>query len=145
MSRDFRYPRWQEPLAAAVLEFNPRELFVKVQTAEEAIANRFKELEFEKENQNEEELRLLSDGLSIIRGLKKDRLGSLATKKEPRKYHIYRCDKTNGYQWIASAETLEQAMADVAREHARNPHSEYRVINPNFGIVETILPSGRNS
>ena len=47
----------------------------KLQTAEEAITKRFQELEFEKDNQ--EELRLLSDGLSIIRDVKEDRLGIL--------------------------------------------------------------------
>ena len=65
---ELKYPQWQEALAAALLEFNSQQLRGKLQRAEEAITKRFQELEFEKDNQ--EELRLLSDGLSIIRDLK---------------------------------------------------------------------------
>ena len=72
---DLKYPQWQEALAAALLEFNSQQLRGKLQRAEEAITKRFQELEFEKDNQ--EELRLLSDGLSIIRDVKEDRLGIL--------------------------------------------------------------------
>jgi hypothetical protein len=72
---DLKYPQWQEALAAAILEFNPQELRGKLQRAEEAITRRFRELAFEKDNQ--EELRLLADGLSIIRDVKEDRLGIL--------------------------------------------------------------------
>ena len=61
---DLTYPQWQEPLAAAILEFNSRQLDEKIHKAEEAIANRFKELEFAQDNRHE---RLaLSDGLSIL-------------------------------------------------------------------------------
>jgi hypothetical protein len=80
-----KYPNWQQALAEAILEFDAQQLPVKVQIAEEAIANRFIELASEKESQNQEELRVLSDGLSIIRDLKKDRLGFLAAKNEPAK------------------------------------------------------------
>jgi hypothetical protein len=72
---ELKYPQWQEALAAALLEFNSQQLRGKLQRAEEAITKRFQELEFEKDNQ--EELRLLSDGLSIIRDVKEDRLGIL--------------------------------------------------------------------
>ena len=75
---DLKYPKWQEPLAAAILEFDVQRLHSKLQDANNAIAGRFKELAFEKDNQ--EELRLLADGVSILRRLKKDRLGSLAGK-----------------------------------------------------------------
>ena len=78
---DLKYPQWQKPLAAAILEFDAQHLRAKLREADEAIAGRFKELAFEKDNQ--EELRLLSDGLFILRRLKKDRLGSPATKCEP--------------------------------------------------------------
>jgi hypothetical protein len=67
------YPVWQEPLAAAILEFNPQQLPEKLQRAQEAIAKRLQELRFAESN--EHELRLLFDGLSIIRGVKQDRLG----------------------------------------------------------------------
>ena len=72
---ELKYPQWQEALAAALLEFNSQQPRGKLQRAEEAITKRFQELEFEKDNQ--EELRLLSDGLSIIRDVKEDRLGIL--------------------------------------------------------------------
>ena len=77
---DLKYPQWQEPLAAAILEFDALQLRRKLQEAKEAIADRFRELAFEKDNQ--EELRLLSDGLSILRCLKKDRLGETRAAKE---------------------------------------------------------------
>ena len=68
-----KYPQWQEPLAAAVLEFNPQQLPGKVQRAEEAISKRIDELAFEQGDQRE---RLaLFDGLSILQSVKKGRLG----------------------------------------------------------------------
>jgi hypothetical protein len=72
MNTDLKYPNWQEPLAAAILEFNPRKLPAKIQKAEAAITSRFQELAFEKDSR--EESRLLSDGSSILEELKKDRL-----------------------------------------------------------------------
>ena len=68
---DLKYPKWQEPLATAILEFNPQKLPAKLERAEEAIFNRIGELAFEKAAK---EGRLLSDGLSIIRSLKEHRL-----------------------------------------------------------------------
>jgi len=55
---------------------------------------------------------------------------------------IYRIDNTGDYHLIASAETVEQALAEVRRERAENPDEEFRVINPNLGIVE-VIPRGR--
>jgi hypothetical protein len=68
---DLKYPKWQEPLATAILEFDPQQLSAKLQSAEEAIFNRIGELAFEKDAK---EGRLLSDGLSVIRSLKEHRL-----------------------------------------------------------------------
>jgi hypothetical protein len=68
MSEDLKYPKWQQPLAAAILEFDPRQRLAKVQRAERAIVGRYEELSFEMRNQ--EELRLLSDALAIVRDLK---------------------------------------------------------------------------
>jgi hypothetical protein len=65
-----KYPLWQEPLSAALLEFDPTQLLAKVQLAREAIAARFQELSYEENN--EEEIRLLYDGLDLIRQLKTD-------------------------------------------------------------------------
>jgi hypothetical protein len=75
MTLKLKYPQWQEPLAAAILEFNAQQLRGKVQKAEELITYRIKELP--SVTGNEEERRLLFDGLSIIRSLKKDRLAFL--------------------------------------------------------------------
>ena len=66
------YPTWQEPLAAAILEFDPRQLPGKLQRAEEAIATRLEELRLA--GTAGQEVRLLIDGLSIIRGIKQERL-----------------------------------------------------------------------
>ena len=41
---NLKYPKWQEPLAAVILEFDVQRLCAKVQTAEEAITKRLKEL-----------------------------------------------------------------------------------------------------
>ena len=68
------YPQWQEPLAAAILEFNPRILSAKLQTAEEVISTRIKELEYSVDNAHE--LRLLYDGFTILEDLKRTRLGN---------------------------------------------------------------------
>jgi len=68
-----KYPQWQEPLAAAIVEFNPQQLPGKVQRAEEAIVKRIEELALEQGDQRE---RLaLSDGLFVLQNVKKDRLG----------------------------------------------------------------------
>jgi hypothetical protein len=77
MNVALKYPQWQEPLAEAILEFDARRLPAKMRRAEEAIANRLRELA--SENENEQERRMLSDGLSIIRGVKEDRLCSNQT------------------------------------------------------------------
>jgi hypothetical protein len=69
------YPQWQEPLAAAILEFDPKRLPGKLRTAEEAIASRIRQLECRESN--EHELRLLYDGSSILRDLKQERLSKV--------------------------------------------------------------------
>jgi hypothetical protein len=78
MSLDLKYPRWQGPLAAAILEFDPEQLGGKLQTAQQAIASRLEELACGESN--EHELRALFDGLSIIQGVKRDRLNFPARK-----------------------------------------------------------------
>ena len=64
---ELKYPRWQQPLQAALLEFDVRELVGKIQKAEEEIDRRISEVGFENRN---EEGRLLHDSLFLIRGLK---------------------------------------------------------------------------
>jgi hypothetical protein len=58
--------------AGAILEFNPQQLPEKLQHAQEAIAKRQQELRHAESS--EHELRLLFDGLSLIRGVKQDRI-----------------------------------------------------------------------
>ena len=67
MMTELKYPCWQEPVYAALLEFNLRELDGKIRKAEEAIGSRMSKLGFEN---REEESRLLHDSLSLIRWLK---------------------------------------------------------------------------
>lgn len=74
MNTVLKYPRWQEPLAAAILEFNPQQLGGKLEKAEEAIAGRIEELVTE--SGDEHERRALRDGLSIVQGVRRDRLGA---------------------------------------------------------------------
>ena len=69
---NLEYQTWQEALAAAILEFDHQELSGKLQRAEEAIARRIQELRFEEKSGRE--LRLLFEGLSIIRDVRQDRL-----------------------------------------------------------------------
>jgi hypothetical protein len=66
---DLKYPQWQEPLAAAILEFGAQQLPGKLQKAEDSIATRFRELASAKENLDE--VRALHDGLWLIRDIKK--------------------------------------------------------------------------
>jgi hypothetical protein len=80
MNQNLKYPKWRQSLVEALLEFDPQQLLAKVQRAEESIVRRYRELAFEMRNQ--EELRQLSDGLSIIRDLKEGRLGALNPKGE---------------------------------------------------------------
>ena len=68
MTPELKYPRWEEPLMAAFLEFDSEQQCAKVEKAEEAIVRRIQELTFAKGG--ESELRLLHDGLSLIRQLK---------------------------------------------------------------------------
>jgi len=63
MMTELKYPCWQEPVQAALLEFNLRELDGKIRKAEEAIGSRMSKLGFEN---REEESRLLHDSLSIF-------------------------------------------------------------------------------
>jgi hypothetical protein len=68
MTQSLEYPRWQEPLLAELLEFDPKQLCAKVMKAEDAIDKRIKKMEFAMDGKRE--LRLLHDGLSLIRQLR---------------------------------------------------------------------------
>ena len=59
---NLKYPRWQQAVEAAILEFDPTALKIKLQDAETAISKRLVELTSEKKS--EYELQALSDACS---------------------------------------------------------------------------------
>ena len=60
-----KYPIWQEPYRAAVIEANPKLLKVKIAGAEQAAILRFKELE--NSSDHHAELRALTDALTALK------------------------------------------------------------------------------
>jgi hypothetical protein len=70
MESRLQYPQWQETLATAVVELNPQRLLEKLQKAEEIIHQRVRELTNDTAEENE--LRALYDGLSLIRIVRKE-------------------------------------------------------------------------
>jgi hypothetical protein len=72
MNQELKYPQWQQPLVAAIMEFEHDKLRRKIETAEEAIGQRIQELALT--DSDKLERRLLSDGLTIVRRVKRDRL-----------------------------------------------------------------------
>jgi|HubBroStandDraft_2_1064218.scaffolds.fasta_scaffold466984_2 hypothetical protein len=67
------YPEWQGPLQAAVLEFDREKLSEKVLKAEARILERLRQLEVSNNGHNEREA--LSYGLSLLKRIRRDRLG----------------------------------------------------------------------
>jgi hypothetical protein len=59
--RVLKYPIWQEPYRAAIIEANPKRLKQKIAGAEQAVILRLKQLE---NNADHHELRALTDALS---------------------------------------------------------------------------------
>jgi len=76
MSLGLRYTQWQEPLAAAIIEIDRQQLVEKLQKAEVIIVRRMQELGSGETEENE--LRALHDGLSLIRGIRKEDCSSAA-------------------------------------------------------------------
>jgi hypothetical protein len=67
-SDDLKYPDWQRPLQAALLEFDPQKLEETIATAEAAISARLDLLSRAPDNDNE---RLaIQDGLRLLSFLK---------------------------------------------------------------------------
>ena len=60
-----KYPIWQEPYRAAVIEANPKLLKQKIASAEQAIILRFKQLE--KSADHHHELTALTDALAALK------------------------------------------------------------------------------
>jgi hypothetical protein len=63
---DLNYPQWQEPLRAAILEFDAQQVRRKLEVTKQAIAKRIEELQAES--------RALNAGFLIIRDVRRDRL-----------------------------------------------------------------------
>lgn len=74
MEPEMKYPRWQRPLEAAILEFDPPQLRVKLASAENMISERFHELASDMETSRRHELLALVEALTIVRILEKDRM-----------------------------------------------------------------------
>ncbi len=60
-----KYPTWQEPYRAAVIEANPNRLKQKISGAQQAAILRFKELE--NSSDHHAELRALTDALTALK------------------------------------------------------------------------------
>jgi hypothetical protein len=71
MDPEFRYPRWQRLPEAAILEFDPLQLWVRLQEAEVAISTRLQELTLQKGSQDEHQA--LTKGILTMRILEKNR------------------------------------------------------------------------
>ena len=67
MPPELKYPEWQEPLRAVILEFDPQQLREKMQRAEALMSARSRELE--------NELDALNDGFDTLLLVRKQRLG----------------------------------------------------------------------
>ena len=75
MDPGLKYPGWQGPLHAAIVELETTKLRERLETAEVAISNRTQELATQCDS--EDELRALAGGLYVIRMLRNDRLHRL--------------------------------------------------------------------
>jgi hypothetical protein len=71
MVGELQYPRWQGLLDAAILEFDPVQLCVKLQEVEIAISTRLQELTSQKGGQDE--YQALTKAIFTIRILEKNR------------------------------------------------------------------------
>jgi CheY-like chemotaxis protein len=94
------YPEWQGPLQAAVLEFDREKLSEKVLKAEARILERLRQLEVSNNGHNEREA--LSYGLSLLKRIRRDRLGlswlaapMTASKATPNKIKVLLADDSH--------------------------------------------------
>ena len=71
MDPEFRYPRWQRLLEAAILEFEPVQLCVRLQEVEVAISTRLQELTSQKGGQDEQQA--LTKAILTMRIVEKNR------------------------------------------------------------------------
>ena len=71
MDPEFRYPQWQRLLEAAILEFDPVQLCVRLQEVEVAVSTRLQELTSQKGSQDEHQA--LTKAILIMQMLEKNR------------------------------------------------------------------------
>jgi hypothetical protein len=70
---ELKYPKWQAPLQEAILEFDREKLREKIQDVETLIFERLQQLRQSSDGRSEQEA--INDALSILRVIKRDRLG----------------------------------------------------------------------
>jgi hypothetical protein len=67
-AEDLKYPEWQQPLQAALLEFDPQRLLERIVAAETAISTRLQLLSDRSSSDGERQA--IQDGLRLISFLK---------------------------------------------------------------------------
>jgi hypothetical protein len=67
-SDDLRYPDWQKPIQAAMLEFDPQQLHTRIATAEAAISARLAVLS--EVSDSDAERLAIQDGVRLLRFLR---------------------------------------------------------------------------
>src|SRR6266436_1315963 len=78
-----KYPIWQEPYRAAIIETNPRLFKQKIAGAEQVVILRLKQLENNADHHHE--LTALTDALSALKILRETVLGRMNRRKNPPK------------------------------------------------------------
>ena len=71
MDPEFRYPQWQQLLEAAILEFDPVQLGLRLHEVEVAISTRLQEVALQKGSQDEHQA--LTKAILTMRILEKNR------------------------------------------------------------------------
>ena len=70
---ELKYPGWQAPLQDVILEFNREKLAEKAQKVEMLMAERLQQLRARDDSRDEQEA--IRYALSVLRGIKRDKLG----------------------------------------------------------------------
>ena len=70
---ELQFPEWQRPLQDLILEFDRETMLAKVQNVEALIFDRLRQLSASSDGRVEHDA--LHDALSVLRILKRDRLG----------------------------------------------------------------------
>jgi hypothetical protein len=73
VDEELKFPEWQAPLQEVILEFDREKLPEKIQKVETLIFERLQQLRQESDGRNEREA--INNALSILRVIKRDKLG----------------------------------------------------------------------